>query len=226
MDLCRCDVPRNDWELPFLAEAEEVAALRRLIRTHLTLWGLPHLIETAQLCVSELVANVITHVGVGTPTTLVVSMNGTDLRIEVRDPDGRTLPALLAAGPDVEAGRGMSLIDAVADRWGVSPTASGKTTWCEIAAGVAADNGHVESHRVAKAQALLTLYGRDLPSPAMGPTRLGLAVAEEVAVDLIADLLHWLKAHGCDPDNTLDRAQMHFEAELKQVGAVEGDAIS
>ncbi|MFF5775027.1 hypothetical protein ACFY8V_25040 [Streptomyces californicus] len=40
-----------------------------------------------------------------------------------------------------------------------------------------------------------------------------MAHAEESAIDVIADLLHWLRAHGRDPDSALDRAQTHFEAE-------------
>jgi hypothetical protein len=31
---------------------------------------------------------------------------------------------------------------------------------------------------------------------------------------MITDLLYWLSDRGCDPDDILDRAQMHFEAEL------------
>ncbi|MGW2124178.1 hypothetical protein ACWCW0_22115, partial [Streptomyces sp. NPDC001758] len=40
------------------------------------------------------------------------------------------------------------------------------------------------------------------------------AVLEESAVELIADLLHWTSARGLDPDDMLDRAQMHYEAEV------------
>lgn len=76
MDCITC-MPRKPWDLAFLAEPEEVAALRRLVRIHLGLWGLHELVDAAQLCVSELVSNVITHVGPGTPTTLAVSMKGT-----------------------------------------------------------------------------------------------------------------------------------------------------
>jgi hypothetical protein len=39
------------------------------------------------------------------------------------------------------------------------------------------------------------------------------AALEESAVELIADLLHWTSARGLDPDDVLDRAQMHYEAE-------------
>lgn len=215
MGACRYEVTRSSWELPFLAEPEEVAGLRRIMRLHLNHWGLLGPVEAAQLCVSELVANVIRHVGAGTPTTLAVSMNGTHLRLEVRDPDARALPTLLSALPDEVAGRGLALVDAVADRWGVIPTVSGKTTWVELATDLSAADGHVSDPRVSKAETVLALYG-DAEAPGKGGTsRLSLAVAEETSVDLIASLLHWLRAHGCDPDEVMDRAQDHFEAELR-----------
>jgi hypothetical protein len=43
--------------------------------------------------------------------------------------------------------------------------------------------------------------------------RLASAVAEETVIAANTDLLHWLQAHGRDADDTLDRAQMRFEAE-------------
>jgi hypothetical protein len=54
---------RKPWDLAFTAEPEEVAALRRIMRLHLGVWGLHEVTDEAQLCVSELVSNVITHVG-------------------------------------------------------------------------------------------------------------------------------------------------------------------
>lgn len=124
--------PRKPWGLDFTAEPEEVSALRRILRLHLGLWGLHEVTESAQLCVSELVSNVITHVGRGTPATLSVSMNGAYLRIEVRDPDPRALPTLIIPPSESETGRGMALIDAVAHRWGVHLLAHQKVTWCEL----------------------------------------------------------------------------------------------
>jgi hypothetical protein len=41
-----------------------------------------------------------------------------------------------------------------------------------------------------------------------------MVTAEEAAIHVIADLLHWFRAHGRDADQALDRAQMHFEAEV------------
>ncbi|MFF3819940.1 ATP-binding protein [Streptomyces bluensis] len=220
---CTVGVMRKPWTLPFVAEAEEVASLRRLMRLRLGLWGLHDVIDDAQLCLSELVANVIAHVGVGTPTTLVVSVSGTRLRIEVHDPDAQALPALVDAEVNSEGGRGMALIDAIADRWGVQLHAEKKVTWCELATGLPAEGGHCGGLRVTRAEALLSMYGRErvlLPQPAR-PGGLSVAVAEATAIDMIADLLHWLRAHGRDADEALDRAQTHFEAEISEA---EGNA--
>ncbi|MFJ1746044.1 ATP-binding protein [Streptomyces sp. NPDC088116] len=213
MGECRFKIERKGWDLPFLAEAEELAGLRRVVRLHLRLWGLPDLVDLAQLCVTELVTNVITHVGPGTPTTLAVSMNGAHLRLEVTDPDARALPTLIAATGEAEGGRGMALVDAVTERWGVIPRGDSKITWCELPTGLRSEGGHVENPQVAKAEALLTRHCGGVTPESQQCERLSVAVAEEAAIDLIADLLHWLRAHGCDPDEALDRAQMYFEAE-------------
>ncbi|MFJ8928621.1 ATP-binding protein [Streptomyces sp. NPDC102364] len=206
---------RKPWDLAFTAEPEEVAGLRHVMRAHLELWGLHGVIESAQLCVSELVANVITHVGIGTPTTLAVSMNGTYLRIEVLDPDTRVLPTLLAADPDSESGRGMALVDSVTDRWGVQLRAERKVTWCELATGLKSPSGHGGGPRVTRAEAVLTLSGSLKAPYPVGVGRVGVAVAEETAIDLIADLLHWLRVHGCAPSTALARVQYYFEAECE-----------
>lgn len=208
---CQCEVPRKAWEFPFLAEAAELAGLRRVMALHLRLWGLTELTDVAQLCVTELVTNVLTHVGPGTPTTLAVSMAGTHLRIEIHDPDARALPTLLAATDGDESGRGMAIIDTVTDRWGVILRADSKVTWCELPTSLTAPTGHTGGRRVTRVEMLLVLYqGATHPTlDTAGP--LGVAVAEEMAIDLITDLLHWLRAHGRDPDETLDRAQRRFE---------------
>jgi anti-sigma regulatory factor (Ser/Thr protein kinase) len=211
-----CTGSRRTWKLPFLAEAEEVAALRRTLRLHLELWGLQGLSEAAELCVSELVANVIKHVGPGTPTTLAVRMSGARLRIEVHDPDPRALPTLADADSDAETGRGMALIDAITDRWGVDLTAGRKATWCELLTGVTTTGGHATGPRMARAADVLELYASaSNPPPGLGSSRLRTSVAEEAAIGVITDLLHWLRAHGRDPEEVLDRAQVHFEAEVE-----------
>ncbi|WP_340378723.1 ATP-binding protein [Streptomyces sp. SS7] len=209
---------RKPWDLAFTAEPTEVAALRRVMRLHLGIWGLHEVADEAQLCVSELVSNVITHVGPGTPATLAVSMSGVHLRIEVHDPDTRALPTLLDANVDSEGGRGMALVDAIADRWGVQLRLDRKVTWCELATGLTAPNGHVAGPAVQRAEALLEVYAGAKPPLLPGPGRLGRAVAEESVITVITDFLHWLRAHGCDVDEALDLAQTRYDAELGSCG--------
>ncbi|MFF1913154.1 ATP-binding protein [Streptomyces sp. NPDC058239] len=214
LDECRFGVDRKAWDLAFLAEAEELAGLRRVMRLHLELWGLPGVVYAAQVCVTELVTNVVKHVGPGTPSCLAVSMNGDRLRIEVSDPYLQALPTLITAAGESETGRGMALVDGIADRWGVILRGDSKVTWCELATGLRSSNDHVDGPQVAKAEALLGLCGLGgLPSNSRRE-RLSLTLGKEMAIDLIVDLLHWLRAHGCDPDDALDRAQTHFEAEV------------
>ncbi|CAM5671890.1 hypothetical protein SALBM311S_06065 [Streptomyces alboniger] len=211
---------RKPWDLAFTAEPEEVGALRRVMRLHLGAWGLHDVTDVAQLCVSELVSNVITHVGPGTPVRLMVSMNSTHLRIEVHDPDTRALPTLLEAGSESEGGRGMALVDAVADRWGVLLRPDRKVTWCELETGLVAPNGHVGGAGVTRAEALLSLYAATrLPRQVTSGT-LSAALAEEAVIHAITDFLHWLRAHGCDAEEILDRAQTHFEEQIAEAGGL------
>lgn len=145
---------RRLWEMPFQAEADGVSALRSLVRAQLEGWGIQEVSDAAQLCVGELVANVIRHIGPGTPTTLSVSLSGGRLRIEVRDPDPRALPTLSEVGLDAESGRGMALIDAVTERWGVDLTADRKVTWCELSTARTTAHGQVpDDDPVDRAQA-------------------------------------------------------------------------
>ncbi|PWJ06996.1 ATP-binding protein [Streptomyces sp. NWU49] len=206
---------RKPWGVEFTAHPEEVAALRHAVRLRLVAWGLHELVDTAQLCVSELVSNIVTHVGIGTPGSLGISMNGTHLRIEVRDPDTRALPTLVAAEVDAEGGRGMALVDALADRWGVRLHEDHKVTWCELATRLASPDDHRGNPSVARAGALLDVYATLRPptcSYDRGLGRVSRAVAEESVIDVIADFLRWLRTHGGDADKVLDRAQMRVDS--------------
>ncbi|WP_203609137.1 ATP-binding protein [Streptomyces anulatus] len=214
MDGCRFGVVRKAWEMPFLAEPAELAGLRNVVRHQLDLWGLAGVVPDAQLCASELAANVIKHVGCGVHARLAVSMSGSRLRIEVSDPDVRGVPVLVTGADGEEHGRGLVLVDALADRWGVVLRADAKVTWCELATGLRSSVDHVDGPQVARAEALLGLLGLSVRDRDVQRGPLTVAHAEEAAIDVIADLLHWLRAHGCDPDGALDRAQAHFEAEL------------
>ncbi|MGW4908045.1 ATP-binding protein [Streptomyces sp. NPDC004270] len=209
---------REPWRHEFTAHPKEVAQLRQMLRLRLILWGLRDHVDAAQICVSELVTNVIQHVGEGTPATLRMELNEPHLRLEVEDPDPRALPTLLAASDVLESGRGMALVDTVTDhRWGVILHGKTKVVWCELTVDASAACRPTSGPRITRAMAILELYG-SWPLPrgrdmAGGASLLSMAVAEEAAIEVMADVLHWLRAHGHDPDDVLDRAQTHFEAE-------------
>ncbi|UIX31204.1 ATP-binding protein [Streptomyces sp. GQFP] len=110
--------------LTLLATPKAVPELRHRLRDHT---------HDVRLCVSELVTNVIDHLGEGTPVT--VRVTGTPCgrtRVEVTDPDPRVLPVLLRATATDESGRGIALLDALTHRWGVEQGADRKTVWCEL----------------------------------------------------------------------------------------------
>jgi anti-sigma regulatory factor (Ser/Thr protein kinase) len=89
------------------------------------------LAERAKLIVSELVTNVVTHAH--TPCTLTVRLDGECLHIEVAD-GGPGGVVLRRPRPDDPGGRGLVLVDAVADRWGSTSAGGHTVVWCEIAA--------------------------------------------------------------------------------------------
>ncbi|WP_319677659.1 ATP-binding protein [Streptomyces sp. ME18-1-4] len=118
--------PLLDLELRAVPEA--VPDLRRAVRHCL---GVP--CADVQLCVTELVANVIRHVGEGAAVRVrVARVGGRRIRVEVSDLAASALPEPLRASDDDESGRGLALLDAVVLRWGVGQGVEGKTVWCEL----------------------------------------------------------------------------------------------
>lgn len=84
--------------------------------------------------VAELAANAATHGRVpGRDFRLTLYVVADVLRIEVSDTYGDRLPHVQRPAPDAESGRGLVLVDALADRWGVAPgPRPRKTVWAEI----------------------------------------------------------------------------------------------
>ncbi|MFH8385388.1 ATP-binding protein [Kitasatospora sp. NPDC018058] len=137
------DSPRSHTTT--LAGTPKGAAIcRRIARRQLAVWGL-HSTHTesfysALLIVAELAANAITHgrvPGRGFELHLTITTTahrGTTLRIEISDPRGDKLPALPTVhAPNAQSGRGLTLIDALCDRWGTIPRhPNSKTVWAEL----------------------------------------------------------------------------------------------
>ncbi|MEU3931454.1 ATP-binding protein [Streptomyces sp. NPDC029044] len=128
---------RSDSECPtngFTVEAAVDAvppARRRVVAVAQHLGGplRDETLETVELMASEVIANAVLH-SAG-PCDVVVTRTAEWLRVEVTDTDP-TLPSTVAATPNDESGRGLLLLDAMADAWGTRPEAEGKTTWFEI----------------------------------------------------------------------------------------------
>jgi anti-sigma regulatory factor (Ser/Thr protein kinase) len=108
---------------------------RRFLREHLTDWGIPDAVtDTAQLCVSELVNNVIMHAEAS--SELALHLQDDVLTVVLRDrggSHGAKAPARPATVTDddelVVAGRGLVLVDALTDRWGTERDGVGTTAW-------------------------------------------------------------------------------------------------
>lgn len=118
-----------------LSSTRRGARLARLLGVEqLRAWGLPF--EAAAHVIAELASNAVLHgCTPGRDFRLVLTVpTERTLRIEVTDTQGDRLPsAPRTSRPDDESGRGLLLVEALADRWGVT---SGpfpcKTTWAEL----------------------------------------------------------------------------------------------
>jgi len=115
-------------DLPLGIHAVGVA--RALVSTTITGWGASgEDVASAELLASELVTNAVLY-GYGARTITLRQESGR-VRILVAD-SAPGIPTRREAGDDDEVGRGMQLIEAYADSWGVEPTTDGKIVWCDV----------------------------------------------------------------------------------------------
>ncbi|MEU1474042.1 ATP-binding protein [Streptomyces sp. NPDC005760] len=117
------------------ADLGAVPETRRALRELLRHWGRPGRSEIAELLTSELVTNALVHTDHDAVVTATVGPRA--LRVEVRDFVAR-LPRVRAANPDdCTNGRGLALVQSLADAWGVRAHGVGKAVWFELDAGAA-----------------------------------------------------------------------------------------
>ena len=145
-------------ELP--GERRSAGRARAFVADHCRQWGLGGVCEDLILPVSELVTNAVLHAG--TPVLLTLSLTDPYIEVAVHDgnprppilrpvrldplgdidragalPADRSLdardPALVVGDAgSITAGRGLLIVDAVADEWGVGELSEGKTVWFRI----------------------------------------------------------------------------------------------
>jgi anti-sigma regulatory factor (Ser/Thr protein kinase) len=117
---------RASWVLP--ATARSAAQARGLVRE--LLGGLPlDTVEVVLLLTTELVTNAVRHGAGEVGVRLASSEEGVRVEVDDRAPES---PAVQRPSLDAPSGRGMLLVDELADGWGVVSHDSGKTVWFRV----------------------------------------------------------------------------------------------
>ncbi len=109
------------------ADPRTLKQVRAKTREWLEGWGLPGLVEDAQLIASELATNALRHGAL--PARFWLCIDGNRLLIEVTD-GGETMPALRE--PDEDGGRGLTLVKNMAAAWGAEPLWRSKKVWASL----------------------------------------------------------------------------------------------
>jgi len=136
---------RRSNTMTLVAVASAVPCARIFVATTLRRWGLPNLIDVAELLASELTTNAVTATGVLDPQVKPHELHAPNkviVRIEERsgslfvsvwdcDP---SLPVIEARDLEEESGRGLVLVSALSKRWSCYPAPNGgKVVWIELA---------------------------------------------------------------------------------------------
>ncbi len=90
---------------------------------------------TVELAVSELVTNAITHAGITADDLLelLLTRRGNRVRVAVHDRgQGFAVPSSVSPDPSIAHGRGLLIVRALAETWGVESGPTGCTVWCEV----------------------------------------------------------------------------------------------
>ncbi|WP_329085678.1 MULTISPECIES: ATP-binding protein [unclassified Streptosporangium] len=113
------------WDIP--RDPATVGEARRMTRDTFTGWGLPsEFVDDVVLVVGELVANATVYGEAPIRLSLWSMARGVCVRVTDH---GSGRPRLLDLGQDASHGRGLAIVEALADRWGVVPAETGKTVW-------------------------------------------------------------------------------------------------
>ncbi|MBV2357748.1 ATP-binding protein [Streptomyces sp. J2-1] len=125
-------------QLEIRPDPAEVGRARQWARSRLAGLGITAdepVAETVILLVSELVTNAVVHTD--RPSLLRLFLPDAapgampPVRLEVADTSTRA-PVPRCADDDATGGRGLALVDCLADRWGWNAEGTGKNIWCEL----------------------------------------------------------------------------------------------
>ncbi|MDG6106203.1 ATP-binding protein [Dactylosporangium aurantiacum] len=112
-------------DLPLNETAPAVA--RRSLQTTLFAWGFSDQdwLNAAILVVSELVANAVRHGG----GCLALELRAHEAQVTICAADGSAVVPRRRDDPDGDSGRGLAIIEALSQRWGVENHQGGKRVW-------------------------------------------------------------------------------------------------
>lgn len=111
-----------------------IGQVRRIVSAQLRYWHLDPLIDPAALGVTELLTNVHRHAQPDKSCTVEIELLLERLTVSVHDHDPR-LPTVREATASSTSGRGLALIAAVSESWGVRPRGgAGKVVWFTLPA--------------------------------------------------------------------------------------------
>ncbi|WP_371101699.1 ATP-binding protein [Streptomyces sp. PU_AKi4] len=133
-------MPATEFAMTFTSTPRGARLARLFVAHCLDSWGHPHasaVNETLTLITAELCANAVQHgrvPGRDFHVRLATEAGGARLRVEVSDARAERRPATTASpdpDPHAESGRGLLLVAALADDWGVTDRRGGpgKTVW-------------------------------------------------------------------------------------------------
>ncbi|WP_369264417.1 SpoIIE family protein phosphatase [Streptomyces sp. R35] len=113
-------------------DPEALTEARHMIRAAVRAWGARERSDEIELVADELITNALMHTEGSAIVTLRV-LAGPDrrLRAEIED-SSSALPRRREAGESGVSGRGLLLVDRLADVWGVEARGGGKCVWCEF----------------------------------------------------------------------------------------------
>lgn len=115
-------------------EAASAAIVRRQLARDLASYNLPaDAIDDAVLVASELVGNAVRHTTASAAGTLDVTwdVDASGVRVCVGDPSEQQ-PQARTAGGSEPSGRGLRIVAAMADEWGVERDVHGKKVWAHV----------------------------------------------------------------------------------------------
>ncbi|MFG2206502.1 SpoIIE family protein phosphatase [Streptomyces sp. NPDC048638] len=114
------------------ADPSGAAEVRSALRRRLDQWRAGEVTHHVEVAASELIANALTHTESGALICVeLVEGDPRRIRLEVEDRSS-SWPRRRSPGETATSGRGLMLVEALADRWGAEPRGSGKALWCEF----------------------------------------------------------------------------------------------